>query len=84
MPRGPQGTGILPEHVPPHQPPEAPRSRESGRRAPHHTARMLTLRPGVRSSVTNSQLQLLLSSAASSPGRLASGRGGGGGRETQP
>ena len=34
---------------------------------------MLTLRPGVRSSVTNSQLQLLLSSTMSSPGRLASG-----------
>lgn len=39
---------------------------------PYHTALMLTLRPGVRSSVTNSQLQLLLSSTISSPGRLAS------------
>lgn len=46
------------------------RERQPG---PHHTARMLTLRPGVRSSVTNSQLQLLLSSTMSSPGRLASG-----------
>lgn len=38
----------------------------------YHTALMLTFSPGVKSSVTNSQLQLLFSSGMSSPGRLAS------------
>lgn len=41
----------------------------------YHTALMLTFSPGVKSSVTNSQLQLLFSSGISSPGRLASGLG---------
>lgn len=43
----------------------------------YHTALMLTFSPGVKSSVTNSQLQLLFSSGMSSPGRLASGFGRG-------
>lgn len=43
----------------------------------YHTALMLTFSPGVKSSVTNSQLQLLFSSGMSSPGRLASGFGTG-------
>lgn len=38
----------------------------------YQMALMVTFRPGVRSWGTNSQWQLLLSSAMSSPGRLAS------------
>lgn len=40
----------------------------------YQMALMVTFRPGVRSWGTNSQWQLLLSSAMSSPGRLASKR----------